>query len=89
MENPFTCITELKDTADMMVSENYKERFRAEFYQTNIRMHELLNIIRMYDGGTLEFTLSCPIDLLRTQARRMADYLNVLIERAKVEGIEL
>ena len=29
---------ELKDTIELMNSENYKDRFKAEYYQTKIRM---------------------------------------------------
>ena len=32
---------ELKDTIKLMESENYKERFKAEYYQTKIRYEKL------------------------------------------------
>lgn len=32
---------ELKDTIEMMTSEDYKERFKAEYYQTKIRYEKL------------------------------------------------
>lgn len=31
---------ELKDTIEMMTSDDYKERFKAEYYQTKIRYNE-------------------------------------------------
>ena len=31
----------LKDTAEMMISEDYKERFRAEYYQVLLRLDAL------------------------------------------------
>ena len=34
---------ELRDTVDMMNSEDYKERFKAEYYQTVIRYGKLKN----------------------------------------------
>ena len=32
---------ELKDTIDLMTSEDYKDRFKAEYYQTKIRYDKL------------------------------------------------
>lgn len=32
---------ELKDTIDLMLSEDYKDRFKAEYYQTKIRYDKL------------------------------------------------
>ena len=32
---------ELKDTIEMMNSDDYKERFKAEYYQTKIRYEKL------------------------------------------------
>ena len=34
-------IMELKDTVEMMSSEDYKERFKAEYYQVKIRYGKL------------------------------------------------
>lgn len=36
-------IMQLKDTRDMMVSTDYKERFKAEYLQTKIRYEKLKN----------------------------------------------
>ena len=30
--------TKIKDTAELMMSDDYKDRFKAEYYQTKIRM---------------------------------------------------
>lgn len=79
---------ELKDTIEMMNSEDYKERFKAEFYQTKIRYLKLCDVIKKYEEGTLDFKLVCPIDLLKEQAAHMFDYLYVLEDRANLEGIE-
>ena len=32
---------ELKDTIDLMTSDDYKDRFKAEYYQTKIRYNKL------------------------------------------------
>lgn len=80
---------ELKDTILMMQSEDYKERFKAEYYQTKIRYEKLHKMIVKYEASKLEFTPSCSIDLLKKQAAAMGQYLYTLEVRAAVEDIEL
>ena len=79
----------LKDTAGMMSSEDYKERFKAEYFQTKIRYEKLHKTIVKFDAGTLKFQPSCPIGLLRNQNDFMGNYLNILEIRAEIEGINL
>ena len=55
---------ELKDTVEMMGSSDYKERFRAEYFQLKIRMSGLSKMLIKYKEGTLNFTHSCSYDLL-------------------------
>jgi hypothetical protein len=80
---------ELKDTIAMMESPDYKERFKAEYYQLNIRLNKLNDILKKYQNNELGFTLSCSIEALRYQSFNMWGYRNSLIDRAKIEGIEL
>ena len=80
---------ELKDTIEVMQSEDYKERFKAEYYQTKIRYDKLHKMIVKYDAGTLTFTPNCSLDLLKTQAKIMGEYLYLLEFRAEIEKIEL
>lgn len=80
---------ELKDTIPMMESNDYKERFKAEYYQLDIRLNKLKEFISKYDKGELDFTPSCSIEVLRGQALNMWGYKNSLIRRSKEEGIEL
>ena len=47
---------ELKDTIALMTSEDYKERFQAEYYQTVIRTKALGKMLKDYAEGTLTFT---------------------------------
>ena len=54
---------ELKDTVDLMLSEDYKDRVKAEYYQLKIRIEKLEAMLKKYDEGTLEFTLNCPVEL--------------------------
>lgn len=80
---------ELKDTIEMMQSEDYKERFIAEYGQTKIRYDKLHAMIVKYEAGTLNFTPKCSIELLKEQASYMGKYLYTLEVRAEIEGIVL
>lgn len=80
---------ELSDTAPMMTSADYKERFRAEYCQTGIRLQKLKAMLHDWDEGNLSFTPTCPRSTLELQVRVMKDYLTVLEARAVMEGIKL
>ena len=79
----------LKDTIDLMVSEDYKERFKAEYLQVKIRYDGLCNMIDKWVKNELTFTPTCPRSTYNLQLNAMEDYLTVLKERAVMEGIEL
>ena len=85
---------ELKDTVNGMLSEDYKERFVAEYQQTEIRYEKLkkfcdrIELAENYGcGETLEH--DCPLALLRDQQKYMGMYLSCLEKRAILEGISL
>lgn len=80
---------DFKETVDLMLSDDYKERFKAEYYQTKIRYEKLHKTIVKYEAGTLDFDPSCGIDLLKCQASHMREYLYCLEVRAEIEGIGL
>ena len=80
---------ELKDTIELMNSEDYKERFRAEYWQTKIRYEKLHKMLVKHQAGTLNFTPTCPIEQLESQKYYMGNYLNSLEIRAEIENIEL
>ena len=80
---------ELKDTVEMMGSSDYKERFRAEYFQLKIRMSGLSKMLIKYKEGTLDFTPNCSYDLLNGQLKAMRLYQSYLIERAEIENIEI
>ena len=79
----------LNDTVEMMLSEDYKERFLAEYLQLIIRMSSLNNMLREYKAGTLNFTPKCSYDILIAQLRAMELYACFLEDRAKIEDIDL
>ena len=51
---------ELKDTVEMMQSEDSKERFKAEYYQLEIRTEKLKAMLDKWDAGELSFKPTCP-----------------------------
>lgn len=81
--------TNLNDTIALMNSSDYKERFIAEYWQTKIRYDKLHQMIIKYDAGKLDFTPTCPIEILKEQKQYMGMYLNKLEVRAVIEDIEL
>ena len=82
-------MNDLRDTVALMESEDYKERFKAEYWQTKIRYDKLHHILIQHEAGTLPFEISCPIEALEHQAHYMGNYLKTLEIRAEIEKITL
>ena len=89
---------ELKDTTEMMIADDYKERFKAEYHQTKIRYEKLKKLnTRIEAADMVKFEKNqiempkhdCSLHLLREQQNVMGQYLHVLELRAEIEGIEL
>ena len=80
---------ELKETIELMNSSDYKDRFKAEYYQTKIRYDKLHQMLVKHEAGVLDFKPTCPIEKLKEQKRYMGEYLRCLEVRAAIEGIEL
>lgn len=80
---------ELKDTVDGMLSSDYKERFRAEYFQTRVRYGKLRTMAMKWDAVELDFQPTCPRSIYDMQLRAMGDYLAVLEARAAIEGVDL
>lgn len=80
---------ELKDTIMLMDSSDYKDRFKAEYYQTKIRYDKLNEMLFKLRNGTLEFEPTCSETLLSRQLHHMRMYLIDLETRAKIEDIKL
>ncbi len=79
----------LYETTLLMKSNDFKERFQAEYIQLKIRYNGLKAMLEKYKAGTLSFQPKCSYELLFTQLVYMENYMKVLEERAKVEGIIL
>ena len=80
---------ELHQTIKLMESKDYKERFKAEYYQLRIRYEKLINMVEKWDKKELSFIPSCPRDLYDLQIKAMQEYLETLETRAKIEKILL
>ena len=80
---------ELRDTIVMMNSEDYKERFKAEYYQVVIRYQKLKSMLDKWDNDQLEFSPTCPRSTYNMQIAAMTDYIAVLEARAVMESVEL
>lgn len=82
-------VNPLVDTSLLVKSSDFKDRFKAEYYQTKIRYDKLRQIIVKYEAGTLNFEPKCDLELLKAQAKSMDNYLYALETRAQIEGIVL
>lgn len=80
---------ELKDTIELMNSSDYKDRFKAEYLQAKIRYDKLDAMTVKYEAGTLNFTPSCSLEILKEQKKYMGNYIRMLKIRAEIEGIDL
>lgn len=80
---------ELKDTIKLMESEDYKDRFKAEYYQVLIRFKKLGDMLDRWDKGELNFKPTCSRGIYDSQIKAMSDYILVLESRAAMENIEL
>ena len=79
----------LKETADMMCSADYKERFKAEYYQLKIRFENLKQMCEKWDNGKLNFAPMSPRGIYNKQLDTMNVYLYILKCRAEMENIKL
>lgn len=79
----------LSSTVDLMLSADYNERFKAEYWQLQIRSDKLHDVLNKLKAGTLPFKPKCTYELLFTQWLYMQNYLAVLQSRAEIEGIDL
>lgn len=69
--------------------EAYKERMVKEYWDLKGKYDKLHKMLVKHDAGKLDFTLACPIGVLREQAGVMGNYLYILEKRAIIEDIDL
>lgn len=86
---------ELKDTVRLMLNDDYRERFKAEYWQTKVRYERLKKITTQLEAeGIKNMTPAkaldgSPFQLLRDQQSLMGQYLHTLELRAELEHIQL
>ena len=80
---------QLKDTVEMMNSEEFKERFKAEYYQLSLRLYSLRSILIKWENNMLDFEPKCSKETLENQVIFMQGYIDILRLRAKIEEIDL
>ena len=79
----------LNDTTLLMVSTDYKDRFKAEYIQLKTRLKGLKTMLHNWDNGKLSFIPTCPRSIYDLQVEAMTKYLAILEARAKIEDIKL
>lgn len=79
----------LASTVDLMISDDYKDRFKAEYIQLKNRCEGLSRMMHAWKEDKLSFTPTCPYEIYKIQIEAMERYLDALIIRAKIEGIDL
>lgn len=84
---------DLQDTVELMLSDNYKDRFVAEYLQTKERYERLKHFCNKIEASYTELVEEpkhdCPYSLLREQQRIIEEYLRILEIRAIIEDIPL
>ena len=68
---------------------DHKERMKKEYWQLKDRYTKLHNMCIKYEAGTLDFTPTCSLELLKEQKGAMGNYLRCLEVRAEIEGVKL
>ena len=79
----------MKNINELLNSEDYKDRFKGDYYQLEDKLTKLGNILDKWDNGILEFEPTCPKELLKEQFYIMRKYLTILEIRAAKEDIKL
>ena len=80
---------ELKDIVEMMNSEDFKERFKVEYYQLLLRLDDLRSMLIKWENNMLDFEPKCSKETLENQVIFMQGYLDILRLRAEIEEINL
>ena len=68
---------------------DYKQRMKKEYWQVKNRYDKLHKMVTKHEAGTLDFTPSCPLELLKEQKAAMGHYLHCLEIRAEIEDVIL
>jgi hypothetical protein len=80
---------DLESTVELMRSDDFKDRFKAEYYQALYRKNKLKHMLMDWEDDKLNFQPNCSYDIFMHQYDILTSYVDVLKRRAKIEGIEL
>ena len=79
----------LHDTVEMMNSSDYRERFKAEYYQLLFRFGALTGMLIKWENNMLDFEPKCSKETLENQVIFMKGYMGIVRLRAEIEGIDI
>ena len=68
---------------------DWQQRFVIEYEELANRAEKLHAMLDKYDAGLLDFQPQTPIGVLRAQLSVMCAYMEILEERAEIEGVDL
>ena len=88
-EAKYKPLNPLLETAIQMNSNDYRERFIAEYKQLALRYKALANMCIKWDNSELDFIPTCPREMYDDQLVVMKQYMNILEKRAEIENINL
>lgn len=80
---------EIQKICEMLMSDDYKERFKGEYYLVKDKYDKLKTMCEKWDNGDLDFTPTCPRDIYDNQLDAMYNYMKILETRADIEGVVL
>jgi len=79
---------ELKDTVNLMLSDDWRDRLKAEWLQVKIRYERLIGAINMADQGKGKYRSAEGRAVLKSQRDSMANYMTMLELRMEDAGID-
>ena len=76
---------DLQTITSLMLSADYKDRMKAEYYHLINRMENLQAVLKLWDSGKLSFTPDCPRSIYDLQLRIIGNEIRSFL--AETEGI--
>lgn len=80
---------DLQTITSLMLSADYKDRMKAEYYHLQNRKENLEAVLNLWDNNKLPFVPDCPRSIYDLQLKYMKEYMAILEARAKIEKIIL
>jgi hypothetical protein len=87
MSEDYIGLDDLKNSIAPMTSDDWVQRFIAEYAQLVTRINSLLEILFESEEDRIAF--NCPVGLLDMQYEAMDEYKKILEIRADIYGIDL